>query len=80
MDKNTGGSAFPFNKVVPHEDGYERVVPCDGLTIRDYFAAKALQGLLANPFVAERDTAFNTKDLAKWAHMLADEMLKAREA
>ena len=45
----------------------------DGMTLRDYFAAAALQGNLIEP------TASND-DVAKWAYSLADAMLKAREA
>jgi hypothetical protein len=42
-----------------------------GLTIRDYFAAKAMQALIDN------DTFF--ADVAPEAYRMADEMLKARE-
>lgn len=44
-----------------------------GMTMRDYFAAAALQGNLIEP------TASND-DVAKWAYSLADAMIKAREA
>ena len=46
-----------------------------GMTLRDYFAAKAMQGLLA------ADTNFNSIefDVAKAAYHQADAMLKARE-
>ena len=44
-----------------------------GMTLRDYFAAKALQGLLAS-------NVKDTKDkFAKNAYEMADVMLKARE-
>lgn len=38
----TGGQAFP-------RSGSEHYYPSDGMTLLDYFAAKALQGFLANP-------------------------------
>ena len=44
-----------------------------GISIRDYFAAAALQGNLIEP------TASND-DVAKWAYSLADAMIKARDA
>jgi len=45
----------------------------NGMTLRDYFAAAALQGNLIEP------TA-NNEQVAKWAYSLADAMLKARES
>jgi high-affinity Fe2+/Pb2+ permease len=42
------------------------------MTLRDYFAAAALQGNLIEP------TA-NNEQFAKWAYSLADAMLIARE-
>lgn len=38
---NKGGPAFPLPM------GSETVAGCEGMTLRDYFAAKALQGFLA---------------------------------
>lgn len=54
-----------------------------GMTMRDYFAAQALQGLLPDAFQEAPDN-YPAKRLAPfWAAMayqLADAMLKAREA
>ena len=47
-----------------------------GMTLRDYFAAKALQGMYA----AESFPTGMMADTAKEAYEMADEMLKAREA
>jgi hypothetical protein len=47
-----------------------------GMTLRDYFAAKAMQGQLSRPsggYLPE-------EEIAKVAYMQADAMLKAREA
>jgi hypothetical protein len=45
-----------------------------GMTLRDYFAAKWLQGFMANPSVDEMTT-----DLAACkAYQVADAMMKAR--
>ena len=54
-----------------------------GMTLRDYFAAKAMQGLLANGWCAEqREIAPNMgeREIALDAYRLADAMMKAREA
>lgn len=45
------------------------------MTLRDYFAAKAMQGRLANP-----DWLASDERTAADAYQIADEMLKAREA
>ena len=45
-----------------------------GMTLRDYFAAKAMQGILADPNTPE------IMDIAGAAYEVADAMLKAREA
>jgi hypothetical protein len=61
-----GGPAFPTPPGVQHNDG---------MTLRDYFAAKALQGLLAD---SEREGTWS--EFAEDAYSCADAMLKAREA
>ena len=45
-----------------------------GLTLRDYFAAKAMQGMLA---AAEN---YQTPEISQFAYDVADAMLKARES
>jgi hypothetical protein len=51
---------------------------CDpGMTLRDYFAAKAMQGMLANP--VEGNDGMISKRLALWSYEIADAMLEARE-
>ena len=47
-----------------------------GMTLRDYFAAKAMQGLLTAEIVGE----YSNEHVAEIAYVLADAMLKAREA
>ena len=46
----------------------------DGMTLRDYFAAKAMQGF-QDQWVYD-----NSDEIASKAYALADAMLKAREA
>ena len=64
--KETGGPAFP----VPTGCGEEM-----GMTLRDYFAAKAMQGFAATLTGTAR-VFFDT--LAFDAYAMADAMLKAR--
>jgi len=60
-------SAFPHENFLSHR----------GMTLRDYFAAKAMQGWLANP-KTEYGTSY--EKFAKVFYEMADEMMKAREA
>ena len=63
MSKNDGGPAFPSSIV---DDSLH--VP--GMTLRDYFAAKAMQGLM--------QYAYTHADRASVAYKVADAMLKER--
>lgn len=71
--KNTGGPAFPCEW--DYIDSNRQMA--NGMTLRDYFAAKAMQGMLANqhPYQASDEHMF-----ARDAYVMADAMLKAREA
>ena len=62
----TGGPAFPVPGLHENND-------YDGMALRDYFAAKAMQGLLANNNV-------DAQQIAQAAYIVADAMLKARDA
>jgi hypothetical protein len=44
-----------------------------GMSLRDYFAAKALQGMMVDVYIPDYD------HIAKTAYAMADAMLKARE-
>ena len=54
-----------------------------GLTMRDYMAAKAMQGMFANPDDGHEnyDLSYEdyVKEIARCAYKMADAMLKARE-
>ena len=71
--KDNGGSAFPSH-------GSMGEVSNEGMTLRDYFAAKAMQGILAGPCSREGVISKEWLDVPKFAYDIADEMLKAREA
>ena len=62
------GPAFPTPVGVQHNDG---------MTLRDYFAAAALQGLLAS---IQPNQLWSGDDVAITCYRTADAMLKAREA
>ena len=65
---NTGGPAFPSH-------GSMGEITHEGMTLRDYFAAKAMHAILSNPDFGNEDT-----DIAGSAYWAADAMLKARES
>ena len=69
MSKNTGGPAFPFPVL------HGRNAP-EGMTLRDYFAAKAMQAAATNETWAN---GFTFGQLAEWAYMQADAMLAERK-
>ena len=71
MTTNTGGPAFPCDLTMYDQ---EVVDEFQGMTLRDHFAAKAMQGLLSN--VAASD---NITEVPRVCYLLADAMLKARE-
>jgi hypothetical protein len=50
--------------------------PEKGMTLRDYFAAKAMQGFMANK---SNPMHYQPEEDGQWAYMIADAMLKARE-
>lgn len=70
--QNNGGPAFPRS---PHS-GEESD---DGMTLRDYFAAKAMQGLIAATGDSDGVVTYDSKTVAANAYEMADAMLKARE-
>jgi len=62
--------AFPLEMVYTQEN--EKL---NGMTLRDYFAAKAMTGLLTAEIVGE----YSNEHVAEIAYRIADAMLKARE-
>ena len=85
-NNNNGGPAFPAGVVrksrPAHDPGADFVVTDfteprhQGMTLRDYFAAKAVQGLLASPKLSLEASKMS---LAQQAYSVADAMLRARE-
>lgn len=80
MSKETGGAAFPLLM------GSETIEGCEGMQLRDYFAAAALKGLCGNsggPFQSNSMSGWalvncEVDDVANESYQLADAMLRAR--
>ena len=66
--KDTGGPAFPFPSDADAGEPGEL-----GMTLRDYFAANAMQALITR-------ISMSGGDQARKAYEIADAMLKARQA
>ena len=73
---DNSGPAFPAFEVRTHDTGDLVANASQGMTVRDYFAAKALQGLV----VTEANQSLKPDAWAQEAYMVADAMLKARVA
>ena len=69
MSDNTGGLAFPGVQYISMSGNKNP----EGMTLRDYFAAKAMQAILIN----KPSNDYNW--IGSSAYALADAMLKARE-
>jgi hypothetical protein len=72
---NDGGQAFPL--AGSSDYSYE---PQDGMSLRDYFAAKALQAMISMPITHTRiaDGTFTAMETAGCCYQWADAMLAAR--
>ncbi len=70
-NKNKAAFARPWSKIKQHPDAPEQVsVSQQGMTLREYYAGQALQGLLAGGFNIHDDAA-------KVAAQFADDMIEA---
>ncbi len=76
MTTNTGGPAFPVPET-RWPDGLLNNEAVYGMTLRDYFAAKAMQGILSGKLPITKD-ADPLNSVSKVAYKIADAMLKAR--
>lgn len=69
--QNDGGPAFPITK--------KGCYTSDGMTLRDYFAAKAMQSLLRTWADNESGWPYcNDKETARLAYEAADAMIEQR--
>jgi hypothetical protein len=75
-DKYSGGPVWTCDEVV---DQYGSAHKAEGMTLRDYFAAKAMQGLMVRNWSSHTGT--DEELIAIWArssYAVAAAMLKAR--
>lgn len=76
LREKDGNPAFP---VIAHNEVY-----ATGMSLRDWYAGMALQGMLAyshvNPSCGNFVENCTQEDRAKYAYAMADEMLKARKS
>ncbi len=80
MSKNTGGPAFPVHDpFAAHQPGTVDLAQrlAEGMTLRDYFAAKALPGILA-PIMSDECHNWKSADFASEAYAIADAMIAER--
>jgi len=68
--KDTSGPAFPSLPIVKEFEG-KRLPMTEGMTLRDYLAAKAMQGFVANG-------STNVQEIAQASYIVADAMIKER--
>lgn len=70
MSANNGGPAFPTEA---YDLERQTMVREEGMTLRDYFAAKAMQALISD------ELTVSESKVAAWAYVQADAMLEARK-
>lgn len=79
MSKETGGQAFPQQQW--EYDGQNNVLQYqeEGMTLRDYFAAKAMQGLITGAMSdGSKHEQEAIEPISAIAYQFADAMIKAR--
>lgn len=75
-NQNSGGPAFPTD--CERQNG-PNSYHFEGMTLRDYFAAKAMQGALSNPDLSDNMTRQAIDLIARESYAMADAMLKERD-
>ena len=73
MEKNNGGPAFPGKKKVATATAYEETVLHPGMSLRDYFAAKAMAAFISNSALKEGVSIVDE------AYRVADAMIRRRD-
>ena len=76
MSKDTGGSAFPTTE----KNYWNENVRDEGMTLRDYFAAKAMQSLYLRAGGSPAIDAESCDYFSIHAYQMDDAMLKVRGA
>ena len=76
MEKEETKPNNPF--AFPYSDGLNGYMQ-DGMTLRDYFAAKAMQSMLSNSSMYRFLSIVAFREISKYSYEISDEMLKQRE-
>lgn len=78
--KEHGGPAFPTHRLQWDYGSEERELATkhSGMTLRDYFAAKAMQAQLTAFWAMETHHGWSHDETAREAYAMADAMLAAR--
>jgi len=71
--KDNGGSAFPVAHQILDANHEHFKLGCKGMTLRDYFAAKAMQYWLSLPMTKDQ-----LDEVASESYKMADVMLNER--
>jgi hypothetical protein len=71
MKNKDGGPAFPYVQQDPR--GFTRGDTQGGMSLRDWFAGMAMQGMLAS------DRDMTEEEHARWAYKRADWMLRVKQ-
>lgn len=72
---NDGGPAFPCSNDARKQYNWIK----QGMTLRDYFAAKTMQGIFSHTGGYNPEWAENGIDIAEVCYEMADAMLRARK-
>ena len=76
---NKHESVFPITRA-ENIDGKVTVFTEEtGITLRDYFAAKAMQGFVASIGIVATTQGPTDADIARYSYDLADAMIEARQ-
>ena len=73
--QDNGGPAFPCDRIIQQEEAHSS----PGMTLRDYFAAKAMAAMVSGHFsYYGHENYWDRESIADQAYELADAMLAAR--
>lgn len=82
MNEQTGGPAFPESGLSGLPNG-EFIQGREGMTLRDYFAARAMAEYIRENYSDARDSGgcnWSERDIAEYSYSQADAMLEARKS
>lgn len=86
-ERNDGGPAFPQITRLRKEGSGGHFTPQydeGGISLRDYFAAKAMQAFISRADIAQAMSdyadGYYDEKVAQWAYESADAMLKRRQS